>query len=285
MKDKEIKQTIADIYSNINSLQVKVKTLDKCLDMIADELRETTKIALGKTAKREEVIFKYKPSDCSPGYKTEMYSLTKFRKGEWVRYKGDGKPYEILAVDNKSNPPLYQIDIGQNEIVTVIDSLWWFQECSFEEYTPKDGEYVAIDCRRGGVFISIVQGEIQREGKDRSYAVLGADKILWIDAISGYWTCNVLRPATPEEIKQLDDALAKEGKKWDADKKALVDVVQNNDEVWNLVKDLIEQQKKINKILTLIDINNMMPLGLVALVRKPVRKRFYHGPTGAALSP
>ena len=107
------------------------------------------------------------------------------------------------------------------------------------------------------MFISIVQGEIQREGKDRSYAVLGADKILWIDAISGYWTCNVLRPATPEEIKQLDDALAKEGKKWDADKKALVDVVQNNDEVWNLVKDLIEQQKKINKILTLIDINNI----------------------------
>lgn len=74
------------------------------------------------------------------------------------------------------------------------------------------------------------------------------DNVLYTDSIRPCAEADVLgelRPATDSEKKQLFDALAKENKKWDADKKMLVDLPKKREfKVFQqvLVRDLITEK-------------------------------------------
>ena len=54
----------------------------------------------------------------------------------------------------------------------------------------------------------------------------------WVLDYRTNWSYSVIRPATDSEKQMLFDALAKEGKMWDAEKKAVVDLSR-----WRAKKD------------------------------------------------
>ena len=92
----------------------------------------------------------------------------------------------------------------------------------------KDGDIVfmkGIKCRYYANCIFILRSEY-KDGDERAfyYAFYNADDKFTI-AEYGYTRVHYsLRPATDSEKQQLFDALAKKGKRWDADKKQIVDL-------------------------------------------------------------
>lgn len=92
----------------------------------------------------------------------------------------------------------------------------------------KDGDIVFMKGIKGGYFancIFILRSEY-KDGDERAfyYAFYNADDKFTI-AEYGYTRVHYsLRPATDSEKQQLFDALAKKNKRWDSEKKQIVDI-------------------------------------------------------------
>ena len=102
-------------------------------------------------------------------------------------------------------------------------------EAQLEEWRPEDGEICLVQIRTGMSAIFIYNGE----GKRRTSAYVALFNSFeygcWLSLEKGDYVCSdgnvdILRPATDFEKQLLFDALAKEGKMWDAQKKAVVDL-------------------------------------------------------------
>lgn len=95
----------------------------------------------------------------------------------------------------------------------------------------KDGDIVFMKGIKGGYFancIFILRSEY-KDGDERAfyYAFYNADDKFTI-AEYGYTRVHYsLRPATDSEKQQLFDALAKKNKRWDSEKKQIVDLPKN----------------------------------------------------------
>lgn len=92
----------------------------------------------------------------------------------------------------------------------------------------KDGDIVFMKGIKGGYYancIFILRSEY-KDGDERAfyYAFYNTDDKFTIAEYGNTRVHYSLRPATDSERQQLFDALAKEGKRWDSDKKAIVDV-------------------------------------------------------------
>ena len=95
------------------------------------------------------------------------------------------------------------------------------------EYKPQDGDICFVEASDGYCSIFIYKNGFHRTNY---YASLdtdtGCSTILFTDG--GYVVANskitVLRPATEEERQKLFDAMAKEGKRWNAEKKVVEDI-------------------------------------------------------------
>lgn len=183
------------------------------------ELKVTGKVSIEQHEDRIVVLFEKEKSEQVP----------KFKVGDWVRYKADGEPYEVLGVGNRGNSPIYLIEFSS--IPLPINNRTWVAEWSLEPYAPKEGEYIFHKWEDGNyeasniaIFRNINKKQVE------FYALICIQQKNCVEdglhlhpSIERRYEVE-LRPATPEEVKQLDDALAKEGKKWDAEKKQLVDL-------------------------------------------------------------
>ena len=93
-----------------------------------------------------------------------------------------------------------------------------------EEWKPEDGEICYVRGISGYESIFIKRDDYYNTAS--YYVSFDDNTILYVN--SGYVVDNkeidVLRPATDEEKKKLFDALAKEGKRWNAEKKVVEDV-------------------------------------------------------------
>ena len=85
-----------------------------------------------------------------------------------------------------------------------------------EEWKPQDGDIVSWKDKDGGgnPAVSIYKEE------SRSYATLYATGSMEYSTYATF-AMNIIRPATDEEKKELFDAMAKEGKRWNAEKKVV----------------------------------------------------------------
>ena len=84
-----------------------------------------------------------------------------------------------------------------------------------KEWKPKDGDIIAFSSRALGIF--------------KDYGCLGhTDYVVLSEGMlrfnEGNWKKDNLRPATEEEKQLLFDALAKEGKRWNAEEKRIEDL-------------------------------------------------------------
>lgn len=113
-----------------------------------------------------------------------------------------------------------QSTISENGTVATITM------CMKEEYTPKNGDFVRIvGDIQDYVAIYNVSKESdtwQKQNKLFFYALLGKtnDKLV----INDWIFSRKVFPATTEEIRKLEEALAKKGKQWNAEKKCIEDL-------------------------------------------------------------
>lgn len=89
-------------------------------------------------------------------------------------------------------------------------------------YEFKIGDYVTIETTPKKLRIGILKNTltIGNEGFP-IFAGLGFSKDLYINSIFGVWPKNIVRKSTIEEIRQLNSALEKANKRWNAEKKCL----------------------------------------------------------------
>lgn len=95
-----------------------------------------------------------------------------------------------------------------------------------EKWEPRDGE-ICFAMTSSGMwkFILIY-------GKSNWPCIYNESDSGWVLDYRTNWSYSIIRPATDSEKQLLFDALAKEGKMWDAQKKAVVDLPR-----WRAEKD------------------------------------------------
>lgn len=96
--------------------------------------------------------------------------------------------------------------------------------CMEEEYVPKNGDFVRIEGNlQDYVAIYNISSHVnQRQNKLSFHALLGKtnDKLV----INDWIFSRGVFPATTDEIRKLEAALAEKGKRWNPDKKCIEDL-------------------------------------------------------------
>ena len=137
-----------------------------------------------------------------------------FRSGEVVIYK--------LPINNEEAFGPYTcgelFGKGFRLVLTDIEKQI-IEEREKAEGKPQDGDLVAWKSKEDNEnpAISIYKG------KERSYATIYADGSTEYSTYATF-AMNIIRPATDEETRRLFDVLAKDGKRWNAEKKVVEDI-------------------------------------------------------------
>ena len=87
-----------------------------------------------------------------------------------------------------------------------------------QKYVPKGGDIVSCNG------IIVIYAGTNETGGIKTYAALHGQRLQTVVCEKGWgYTCNY-RPATEAEKQRLFDALAKQGKRWNAEKKCIEDL-------------------------------------------------------------
>lgn len=135
-----------------------------------------------------------------------------FRSGELVVCKDS----ENNATETKTCDQLYRE--GGRLVLTDIEQQIIEKK---KKYEPQDGDIVAWKYKEDDMKPAI---SIYKE-KDRGYATMYSTGDIAYSLYSTF-AMNIIRPATDEEKQLLFDAMAKEGKRWNAEKKVVEDILQ-----------------------------------------------------------
>lgn len=148
----------------------------------------------------------------------ENYEII-FRSGEVVAFK---------YTDNKASNIFTCRELfmrGCRLVLTDIEK----QIIEERKWKPQAGDICFAETgTRGQKFIIIYN--------DISYSLANFDESAWILREDVLWSYSHIRPATDEERQQLFDAMAKEGKRWNAEKKVVEDIKPEDDEAVDVQK-------------------------------------------------
>ena len=174
------------------------------------------------------------------------FSLEKYESGKYKVVTKNGRKARIICTDFKSEQPIIAIVEAENDKESFFDfaldgKLWIGSRVSdtdlyLEETVFEDGDIVTNE----------KDIAIYKE-KDKCYCGISEQGCLAIDAFFYYEV--ITRLATEEEKKRLFDALKKDGKRWNDEKKFIEDIKKEYkfkpfDRV--LVRDEIEETWEIN---------------------------------------
>ena len=96
-----------------------------------------------------------------------------------------------------------------------------------EKWEPKDGDVIVLEENENYFYSIIIYAGESKEGRIKAYVgFFDIGSRIKIDTSSeGFWgKIENYRPATEEEKQRLFDALAKEGKRWNAEEKRIEDL-------------------------------------------------------------
>ena len=112
------------------------------------------------------------------------------------------------------------------------------EERNKPEWTPQDGDIVAWKYQEnfGNPAISIYKE------KERGYATIYASGSTEYST-DVIFAMDIIRPATDEEKQRLLDAMAKDGRRWNAEKKVVEDIEPEDDEAADVQKMISEALK------------------------------------------
>lgn len=89
-----------------------------------------------------------------------------------------------------------------------------------QKYVPKDGDVVS--CKE----IIVIYAGTNENGSIMTYAALHEQRLQTVFCKKGWGFTFEYRPATEAEKQRLFDALAKQGKRWNAEKKCIEDLLR-----------------------------------------------------------
>lgn len=121
---------------------------------------------------------------------------------------------------------------GFRAVETKVDNGILIRFVEEEKYEPKEGDVCALDvmCSEGVKKLIFCLKNIGRGSSAINYYFgINGGGDFDTGGDYGYHDGDTIRPATPEEQKQLFYALAKEGKMWNSDKKEIVDIPKKGD--------------------------------------------------------
>lgn len=203
----------------------------ECIIFPSKEMRDWSKFAWKKgdvlvsNDGKKEVFFN--------GFTDDTYALFKAKHGFEVL--SNGKDIYLADEDGiaTSDYTLEDKDVAQTYINTIEERLGRklnLETLEIEKDQPefKDGDIVFMKGIKSKLFancIFILRSEY-KDGDERAfyYAFYNADDKYTLDEYGNTKVHYSLRSATDSEKQQLFDALAKEGKSWDAEKKQIVDL-------------------------------------------------------------
>lgn len=211
----------------------------ECVVFPSKEMRDWRKFAWKKgdvlisNDGKKEVFFN--------GFTDDTYALFKAKHGFEVL--SNGNTIYLANEDGiaTSDYTLEDKDVAQTYINTIEERLGGKlnrETLEIEKAHPKfkDGDFVTAVFTDGDEMICVFKEKIEQDymgycgffskGKHEGDVFLGDDCIYNDSHI-----CKEIRLATEEEKQQLFEALAKEGKAWDADKKAIVGLKPKVDEL------------------------------------------------------
>lgn len=157
-----------------------------------------------------------------------QFSLEKYESGKYKVVTRNGKSVRIVCTDMKSlfNKPIIAIISVSNEEELFAsfspNGSRFNSECTseddlfLEEVTFEDGDIIKF----GYTGIGILK-EICGESNHSDYITLTEGNL---DYMPGGWTNDNIRLATDEEKQRLFDALKKDGKCWNSEKKCVEDI-------------------------------------------------------------
>ena len=90
-----------------------------------------------------------------------------------------------------------------------------------EKFQPKDGDIIAFGMVRYNLSVRIFHRFDDDDHTHEDYVTLSSNGIHFNE---GCWVTENMRPATVADKQRLFNALAKEGKRWNADKKCIEDL-------------------------------------------------------------
>lgn len=90
-----------------------------------------------------------------------------------------------------------------------------------EKFQPKDGDIIAFGMVRYNLSVGIFHRFAADDDTHEDYVTLSSNGIHFNE---GCWVTENMRPATVADKQRLFNALAKEGKRWNADKKCIEDL-------------------------------------------------------------
>ena len=134
-----------------------------------------------------------------------------FRSGDFVAADIDG--CRCYTCDELFNE-------GYRLVLTDIEKQI-IEERKKAEWEPQDGDICYVKGAHGVEWVFIKNG---RDHKTASYVNMVLDNDSLDTVIAGEREIKELRPATDEEKQRLFDAMEKEGKRWNAEKKAVEDI-------------------------------------------------------------
>lgn len=106
-------------------------------------------------------------------------------------------------------------DEGYRLVLTDIEQKI-IEERKKAEWKPQDGDIIAFGYKAIGIFRNFEQSRFHSD-----YVTLSVDNLSFN---KGGWIFDGLRPATEEEKQRLYNAMAKKGKRWNAEKKVVEDI-------------------------------------------------------------
>lgn len=167
------------------------------------------------------------------GFTDDTYALFKAKHGFEVLSNGNAVYLADEDVIATSDYTLEDNDVTQTYINTIEERLGGklnreTLEVEKPQHEFKDGDIVFMKGIKSELFancIFILKGEY-KDGDERAfyYAFYNADDKYTLDEYGNTKVHYSLRLATDSEKQQLFDALSKKGKRWDAEKKTMVDL-------------------------------------------------------------
>ena len=191
------------------------------------------------------------------------FSLTEYEKGGYEVETREGKSVRILCTDRIEDyyplvalikyddaEPIYSFSQNGERIIEEETNLDLF----LVKQKFEDGDIIKF----GYTGIGILK-EIYNESSHSDYITLTEGNL---DYIPDGWTNNNICLATEEEKQRLFDALAKDGKRWNAEKKCIEDIKSEDtfkiyDKV--LVRNSDEEEWKISYFIYIDDCDNSRP--------------------------
>ena len=111
------------------------------------------------------------------------------------------KDAKVYTIDAKANDGVLNVTVNLEQ-----------------KYVPKDGDVVTC------MSIIVIYAGTNENGSIRTYAALHEQRLQTVISEKGWGYTKNFSPATEEEKQRLFDALAKQGKRWNAEKKCIEDL-------------------------------------------------------------